>query len=238
MAAEFRDGQSIKPHVHSWGQLIYAVRGVITVWTAEGSWVVPPQWAVWAAAGVSHGMRFHGPASLRTLYLRPELVCSSFKSTAVSVSPLLRELILRTAEIAFLDDREPLHEAMARLIVNELRTHPATGLDLPMPASGAVVRIARHLLNSPQDRSGHAELARRFGFGARTLERRFLAETGLPLGQWRKQARFLHALRCLGNGGSVKETAAEAGYGSASAFIAAFRAAFHTTPSRYFRFSG
>jgi AraC-like DNA-binding protein len=56
----------------------------------------------------------------------------------------------------------------------------------------------------------------------------------LPLGQWRRQARFLEALRTLGAGASVKQAAHKAGYRSASAFIAAFRAALDTTPARYF----
>ena len=59
----------VAPHAHSWGQLIYAATGVVTVWTEHGMWVVPPHWAIWAPAGVAHGLRFTGLASLRTLYL-------------------------------------------------------------------------------------------------------------------------------------------------------------------------
>src|SRR5262245_43203985 len=75
LAADFRDGDTIAPHAHTWGQLIYAVAGVLTVTTERGSWVVPPHWAVWAPAGVQHGMRFTGAASLRTLYVRPDVMC-------------------------------------------------------------------------------------------------------------------------------------------------------------------
>ena len=49
------------------------------------------------------------------------------------------------------------------------------------------------------------------------------------------EARFLHALRCLGAGAPVKQAALDAGYQSPSAFIAAFRAALDTTPGRYFQ---
>jgi len=235
LAAEFPDGRALAPHAHAWGQLIYSVSGVMSVWTEQGSWVAPPHWAVWAPAGVAHSMRFTGAASLRTLYLRPGLAGLASNSAVIAVSPLLRELILRAVEIGFLDAREPTHTAMADLIVHELRAHSTPALDLPLPRSALLRRIADHVAKAPDDRSGHATLARRFGVGARTLERSFAAETGLSLGRWRRQARFLHALRRLGAGAPVKQAALDAGYQSPSAFIAAFRAAFDTTPGRYFQ---
>jgi len=234
LATEFPDGWALAPHAHTWGQLIYAASGVLSVWTEQGSWVAPPHWAVWAPAGVAHAMRFIGAASLRTLYLQPALGRQPPESTVITVSPLLRELILRAVEIGMLDAREPTHVAMATLILHELRTHSAPSLDLPQPRSALLRRIAEHVAAAPGERSGHAALAKRFGVSVRTLERGFATETGLSLGRWCRQARFLHALRRLGGGAPVKQAALEAGYRSPSAFIAAFRVALNMTPGRYF----
>ncbi len=60
LAAEFSNGRKVEPHSHPWGQSIYAISGVMSVWTTEGSWVAPPHSAVWAPAGVRHGIRFTG----------------------------------------------------------------------------------------------------------------------------------------------------------------------------------
>jgi AraC-like DNA-binding protein/mannose-6-phosphate isomerase-like protein (cupin superfamily) len=235
LSADFEDGRALAPHAHPWGQLIYAASGVMSVWTGQGSWVAPPHWAVWAPAGVAHALRFTGRTSLRTLYLRPERWPGLPETSAViGVPALLRELILRAVELGMLDEREPGHVALAELVVHELRARPAPALELPLPRSARLRRVAEHLAGAPADRSGHAALARRFGIGARTLERGFAAETGLSLGCWRRQARFLHALRRLGAGAQVKQVAAEAGYRSPSAFVAAFRSALDTTPGRYF----
>ena len=234
LASEFGDGQSLAAHAHPCGQLVYAVAGVLSVWTEQGSWVAPPHWAVWAPAGVAHAMRFTGTASLRTLYVRPGLAGQPERSGVVPVSPLLRELILRAVEIGMLDRREPTHVAIADLILSELRAQATPSLDLPQPRSPLFRRIGEHVAAAPGERSGHAALAKRFGVSVRTLERAFVAETGLSLGRWRRQARFLHALRRLGGGAPVKQAALDAGYRSASAFIAAFRVALHTTPGRYF----
>lgn len=53
--------------------------------------------------------------------------------------------------------------------------------------------------------------------------------------QWRGQLRLHHSLTLLATGMSVTRTAAECGYGGSSAFIEAFRHAFGTTPSRFYR---
>ena len=63
--------------------------GVMTVWTEVGTWVAPPQWAVWAPAGVAHAIRFTGASSLRTLYLRPGFGQMGEASAVVAVSALL-----------------------------------------------------------------------------------------------------------------------------------------------------
>jgi AraC-like DNA-binding protein len=102
-----------------------------------------------------------------------------------------------------------------------------------MPLSADLKRVADHCNDERGDDDG-AEIARRFGFGVRTLERRFAAETGMTFGQWRRHARFLRALRLLAEGRAVKTVARDAGYRSASAFVAAFSETFGTTPGRYF----
>src|ERR1700730_2983938 len=159
LAAEFPDGRTLAPHAHAWGQLIYSMSGVMSVWTEQGSWVAPPHWAVWAPAGIAHSIRFTGAASLRTLYLRPGLDGLAPNCTVIAVSTLLRELILRAVEIGFLDARERTHTAMTELIVHELRAHPTPALDLPLPRSALLRRIAEHVAQAPGDRSGHVKLA-------------------------------------------------------------------------------
>ena len=227
-----RDGHAIEPHAHDWHQLIYASAGIMTVSTDAGMWVVPPQWAIWAPAGVQHAIRFTGATSFATLYLRPsdwdDLPAAS---CVVSVSPLLRELILRACDEGMLDRRDVLHHATAVLIVDSFRTQSVPALGLPSPTSAVLRQVAEACARDDAD---SAAIARRFGLGVRTLERRFLAETGMAFGQWRRRARFLEALKLLAQGAAVKQVAAATGYRSASAFVSAFSEAFGTTPARYF----
>lgn len=233
LAAQMTQGRSTGRHAHPWGQLIYCSAGVMTVWTPEGSWVAPPRWAIWVPAGVAHDIRFAGEASLRTLYLRADVAARLPAECAVmTVSPLLRELIARAMDAGMLDERDAAHRAMALLITTELERRDAGPLDLPSPQSAATRRAADLLAAGAETRAG--ALAAEVGLGARTLERRFLTETGLSLAAWGRQARLLQALRLLAAGAPVKSVAGDAGYRTPSAFVAAFAATFGTTPGQYF----
>jgi AraC-like DNA-binding protein len=235
LAANGVHGQAIAAHTHSWNQLIFASRGVMTVWTDDGSWVVPPQWAIWAPASVQHGMTFSGATSLRTLYLRPEeWPALPSRSTVICVSDFLRALIIRAVEIGMLDRRDGTHAALALLIVDSLRAHSAVPLNLPLPADATLRTVANDFLREPTGDVSIRQAARYARLGVRTFERRFFEETGMPFGRWQRLARLTEALRQLAAGRSTKDVAEYVGYKSASAFVDAFSQLFGTTPGRYF----
>jgi AraC-like DNA-binding protein len=60
----------------------------------------------------------------------------------------------------------------------------------------------------------------------------------MTLGKWRQRLRLMQAMRLLGGGAKVTHAAPEAGYSTPSAFIAAFRRSFGTTPTDYFKKPG
>jgi len=72
------------------------------------------------------------------------------------------------------------------------------------------------------------------GASKRTIERLFLQETRLTLGQWRQQLRLMRSLQLLAAGHKITHVALEAGYSTPSAFIAMFRKILGVTPGRYF----
>lgn len=234
LAGDAADGQTVERHAHAWGQLIYCAAGVMTVWTEDGAWTAPSHWAVWVPARIGHEIRFVGRCALRTLYLRADLAAGlPGRCGVIGVSPLLRELALRAVETGMLDERCEDHAAMARLIRAELIRRDVEPLELLAPSSPAARRAA-DLLAEGRDGVTVETAARAVGLSTRALERRFLAETGMPIGRWSRQARLLQALRLLAAGATVKVAAHAAGYGGDSAFVAAFRENFGVTPGRYF----
>jgi AraC-like DNA-binding protein len=221
-------------HVHEWDQLTYAASGVMRVHTDTASWVVPPHRAVWLPAGVKHYEEMHAPVSVRTLYLVPGIAKTLPRDCRiVNISRLLRELILRVSHIGALDRRKRTHAHLICVLLDELVSVAEVPLQLPMPRDARAVRFAAILGLRPGERGSVASLSRRVGASRRTMERLFLTETKMTVGEWRRRLRLLHGVRLLGTGESVTNVALDAGYSSTSAFIAAFKKAFGITPSRY-----
>lgn len=234
LSLRYESGSRLPSHRHAWGQLVYASEGVMTVGTPQGTWVVPPQRAVWIPPETLHSVETSGTVAMRTLYLPAPRVRGLLRTCAVvPVSALLRELILHAVERAPLRADEPRDARLLRFLLDHVETLPTAPLSLPMPRDPRAVRAATALRAAPGAAHGLCELARAAGASRRTLERLFRRETGLSLGRWRQQLRLLEALRLLAAGHPVASVASQVGYASPSAFVTRFRSALGTTPSRY-----
>src|SRR5690348_4325696 len=81
-------------HTHADHQLAWAASGVLTVRTNDATWVLPPTRALWIPAGLRHETLSAGTATMRALYIKPELCPISWPDfTPVAASPLLAEMI-------------------------------------------------------------------------------------------------------------------------------------------------
>jgi AraC-like DNA-binding protein len=242
----FRSGHTIPsrqtalPDAVQWHQLIYATRGVMTVRTDQCAWVVPPHRGVWIPAGFRYRVEMSGVVALRMLYLqaRPRsaepFANASRACSVVNVTPLLRELIVRTVLLGALDSSVPEQKRLIGVIRDELKVLVAVPLQLPMPQDRRAAQFAAIVEADPGGGVPIDKMLRKCGASRRTMERLFRAETAMSLGQWLRRQKLLHALRRLAAGDSVNTVALELGYNSASAFIAMFQRELGQTPKRYF----
>jgi AraC-like DNA-binding protein len=235
LAANYSGGHLMPQHTHTWRQLLYASSGAMTVYAGRWTWMIPTGKAVFIPAGCPHAIRMWGEVAMRSLYFPAHLEQPALCLTdcrVISVTPLLRELILRVVAMGALDGRIPGHVRLLAVLTDELNLAPATPLSLPLPEDPRALAVARHVLANPAGEQPLDELARRYGAGRRTLERLFRGETGISFGLWQQKARLLESIRALAEGKSVTDTALDAGYASVSAFIAAFKRTFGCTPGR------
>lgn len=231
---DFQHGHVIPEHFHPEDQLVFASKGVMTVQTKQGVWVVPPLRAVWIPAGIPHRIAMSGMVSMRTLYLFPKLGRAlPARCLVMNVSPLLRELILHACRFERLKLRIPAQRRVIEILVDQLEAVRSIPLQLPHPLDARAMRIVETLLASPGDQRTLEQLSRECGAAKRTVERVFLRETKMSFGKWRQQLRLLHSMQLLASGEKVTTAALEAGYTSASAFIAMFRKQLGATPARY-----
>src|ERR1017187_7248135 len=200
LATTYAPGYRMHEHAHDWRQLLFASAGAMTVYAGRWSWMTPPGKAVFIPAGCRHSIHMWGSVAMRSLYFPPHLagaVLAAPECGVVTVTPLLRELILRIVDMAALDSRVEAHRRLLAVLLDEMEAAPVTPLALPLPEERRALATARDVLARP-DACEHLEtLARRHGAGRRTLERQFRKETGMSFGLWRQKARMLAALRTL-----------------------------------------
>jgi AraC-like DNA-binding protein/quercetin dioxygenase-like cupin family protein len=234
LSTTYSSGYVIHPHQHAAHQLLFASSGAMTVTADRTSWMIPPGRAVLIPAGIPHAIRMWGEVAMRSLYFpvdAPPPMYDANVCRVISVTPLLRELILRVAEMAALDSRVAVEARLMSVLADELETARIEPLQLPLPADVRALTAADYVLKNPADGVTAEGLARRCGLSTRTLERLFCAETGMRFGLWRRKARLLESVRVLvEGGGSVTDAALESGYSSVSAYIAAFKQTFGCTP--------
>jgi len=219
-------------HTHEDHQLAWAASGVLTVLTSDATWVLPPTRALWIPAGLPHETGSDGRATMRSLYIRPELSPVAWtQPTPVAASPLLAELI------GYLGGTlDPGHRAHAEVLLADLLTPmPMTTIEVRLPTSGPARQLAQALRADPSDRRTLAEWGRQVAASERTLARAFTAETGVSFGRWRTLLRLQAALPRLARGEPVGLVASRVGYDTPSAFVAAFRRETGQTPAAYFR---
>ena len=235
MAKEYPSGNVIAAHQHARAQLLYASAGVMTVTTDGGIWVVPPFRGVWIPAETEHQIKASGTLSMRTLYIDPaHCTGTPGHCCVVSVSPLLRELILHAVKMPELYPLNSPEERIMTVILDQVRELDVTPLNLTIPKDIRLREIFNLLSENPGDRRTLEEWGKQVGATRRTLTRLFYSETGMSFGRWRQQIRILESLRRLAVNDPVITVAMDLGYDSPSAFISMFKKALGKTPGQYF----
>ncbi|CAN7654853.1 helix-turn-helix transcriptional regulator [Bosea sp. LjRoot9] len=223
-------GAEVAAHQHRKGQLVFALTGGVSCRVPSGLWMVPTHCAVWIPGGMKHSNIATANAKLFFVYIEPGAADLPVRCCTVSISPLLRELIVALSERSDTDDADAL---LARLLLAELPRMPVQQLYLPISSEPRLRRIADALAANPADRTGLSAWASRVALSESSLSRLVIKETGLSFGRWRQQLHLIVAIRELSNGATVQQVSAELGYESVAAFITMFKKALGKPPAKY-----
>ncbi|WBL81872.1 helix-turn-helix transcriptional regulator [Bradyrhizobium xenonodulans] len=221
----------VPDHQHRKGQLIFALGGGVTCRVPSGLWMVPPHCAVWVPGGMKHSNLATANARLFFVYIEPEMIELPDRCCTLSISPLLRELIVDLSDQAADDGAR--RDLLATVLLRELPRMPVQQLHLPLSPEPRLKRIAKALAEDPSDRRTLAEWAKRVALSESSLARLIVRETGLSFGRWRQQLHLIVAIRELTSGASVQQVSADLGYDSVAAFITMFKKALGKPPAKY-----
>jgi AraC-like DNA-binding protein len=218
-------------HRHRKGQLVFSLGGGVTCRVPSGLWMAPPHCAVWVPSGMPHSNLATANARIFFVYIEPRAVDLPDQCRTLSISPLLRELIVELSDRV--EDDGARGELLTSLLLTELPRMPVQRLHLPLSSEPRLKRIAAGLAEDPADRSTLAEWAHRVALSESSLARLVVRETGLSFGRWRQQLHLIVAMRELASGASVQQVSADLGYESVTAFITMFKKALGKPPAKY-----
>jgi len=232
---EISDGTIEAPkHTHRKGQLIVAMHGSVICETDKGWWMVPPHCAVWIPGGILHSNSTDHNGVLYFVYIEPETANLPTNCCTLSITPLLRELIQRLAELPQNYQADDSAGRLAAVLLDELVLMKVEQLHLPISDDPRLRKIAKLLTANPADRRKVADWAQKLAMSERTFTRFIVRETGMTFGRWRQQLHIIIALQQLSAGVRVQRVADNLGYESVNAFITMFKKVLGKPPARYF----
>lgn len=238
MARDITDRTSIPWHQHRRGQLVYVNRGAYIVQTSEGTWLAPPQRALWIPPEILHKSRTSGTVHLRTIYIESSAAPGLPDTCAVvPVSHFLQALILEAVKLPNDYDPDGRGGKIMALLLDEIHPETSPSLHLPIPEEPRLSNICQALIDDPSLDFTLGEWGQQVGASKRTLARLFQSKTGMTFGRWRQQARLLKAVDLLASDMPVARIAEQVGYHNPSAFSKMFRESMGVPPTQYYQFS-
>jgi AraC-like DNA-binding protein len=123
--------------------------------------------------------------------------------------------------------------ALRDLITLHLGHASSAPIFVTMPKEPRAARVAQAIFDTPGHAKPLAGLCSDAGVSIRTVQRIFAREVGTDPDSWRRQVRLTRAVNLLVSGCSVKEVSFAVGYNQSSAFVAAFRRLFGSTPKAW-----
>jgi AraC-like DNA-binding protein len=227
-----REGDAVdfEAHVHACGQLVFAQCGPMLLETRSGIVRMGPDRAAWLPAGEPHAVLLDRRFRYHSLYIDSDF-CSRGTCGVFILSPLLRELIIDVS--SWPESNLTADEKMRRayVIVDEIVRAPRTGTSVRIPEDKKLSIICRAIERNTSIEKSLEEWAVEVGASTKTLQRLFLAQTGMPFQQWRNHVRMTRALELHMSGMRELDVALAVGYATEGSYAQAFKKFYGHPPS-------
>lgn len=235
-------GETIRPlagegsdwHTHGFGQITSALSGSMYLGTPERVHLLCSAMAIWIPPDTQHWLRYGTDNEM--IYVdvsREEAEHLGARCRVIAMTPLLESLMAATVPTAPSQRSQAHISALHALLREELLAAIDVPLSVAMPQDRRIIAAARAALEAPGAVGSATDWLRGVAAGQKTIERLFLAETGMTPARWLRQVRILHAITRLAAGDKVGTVALDMGYESASAFSYMFRRVIGVSPSRF-----
>jgi AraC-like DNA-binding protein len=219
-------------NLHQRSLLIHVIRGALHCEAGNSVWITPPTMVLWLPCGTLHNAYAYGDFESYAVWVDADAGMPT-ECCIASVTPLLRELLLRAAGFPEKAPADSHERRILDVIMGEIALLPWENLGLPMPTNPRIRPLVDAMIADPASRVPAGTWAARFALSERTMSRLFVEDFGMSWGDWKRQLLVTLALQRMAGGSSVHNVALSLGYESASSFIAMFKRTLGKPPGQY-----
>ncbi|WP_150467303.1 AraC family transcriptional regulator [Francisella sp. SYW-9] len=220
-------------HQHIEAQLMYCSKGIIEAQVSEKVFLIPPTNAIWIPGNVPHSTLSKNPVNYRSVYFCEEKLDNLPKiPQVISISPLLRELIL---EICNFEGRLSIEQKnIITVLIDQLNLAKQQNYILEIPNESIIKSIYKYVIENLSEALLLDQVAKNFAMSSKSLTRLFQKHVGMTFEQWKQQVKILEAISLLSQETTTTTQVAQAlGYSSDSAFIHRFKKMTGKTPMEF-----
>lgn len=232
-ASQYVQHAQIAPHCVPWGELNFALHGVISLEAEQVHYVSPPQYAIWLPPHTTHS----AISQTNTLYITlvvAERFCQQLPNTVklIEINPVLLSIVQDFLKRGIRQPDTEADKRLARVIIDQIQQATCYDRFLPWSQHPKLEPILKQIQQQPASLVTIQQCADLVGLSERHILRLSQQELHMSLNDWRSRAKLLIAIDMLGQQHSINQIASYLGYHSASAFIHMFQRMTGKTPSQ------
>ena len=222
-------------HKHYKGQLIMPTKGTVTSTIENLVWLSYPGVAIWIPSEVYHSNLIATNSEICMVFIDPSISTMPKEVCTLSISPLIRELIIYLSSQPLNDFFEKKNYKAIDLLADQLSQMKKEFYNFPLTANNTLRNIASEWISNPSNRKSIREWANKYAMSEKTLTRLVKKHTGLTFDQWKKKFYVVLTIQKLNQGIPIQTISQDLGYESVSSFTTFFKKIFKCSPKRYIK---
>ncbi|WP_434279211.1 AraC family transcriptional regulator [Acinetobacter sp. CE-15] len=236
MPKEFPKGFYNAPHQHERVQLVYGITGIMELYANGQIWILSPKTALLIPENTEHSMLAITNISLRTLYIKPEILNSVEDGyiKLIKVDNFLKELIERSTLIPVDYVENSIDGKIMDIIMHELKFAEEIFYSIPSPTVINLIKVESMIMQDNLLLKKKVDYwSKLFCMSTKTLNRLILKDLGVTFNTWRQYLSVKISLIQMSDNKSLTNIAYGLGYQSPSNFCRMFKNITGQNPSLF-----
>jgi AraC-like DNA-binding protein len=230
---QYAQHTSIAAHSVPWGELNFALNGVLDLEINQKHYTSPPQYAIWIPPHHQHSA-YSSNATLYVTLLVDSSYCEKLPKDVklIEISPILLSIVHDFIQRKISHQKSEADQRLAHVLIDQIQQSNCYNHYLPWSHHPKLEPILQQFQQDPASLITLQQCAALVNLSERHLLRLSQQELYMSLNEWKNRAKLLMALNQLDQQHSVQQIASHLGYQSSSAFISMFQRMTGKTPQQ------